>query len=493
MTNELAPGGSQPFDVIIIGAGVVGCAVARELSAYDISIAVVEKGSYLCSGQSKGNGAIIHGGHDPLPGTLKATLNVEGTRAIPGLCASLGVTWRNTGGYVVAFDDRELGILNDLYLRAEKNGVPGAVVVDRETIRRTEPNLSTSALAALSLPSGGVVDIFRLVIAMAEHAAVNGVSFLFDHEVLALAVGNGTVHGVSTNRGRLQSPVVINCAGVNADQIMNMAGIDSFRITPCRGEYFILDSDYGWFVSRPCFQIPPPSGKGILIFPSVHGNMIIGGDSAVIGDRVDTSTTTNGFEIVRRNILRLVPDLDVNRIIASFSGIRASGNKEDFLIEASPEARGLVNAAGIASPGLTAAPAIAARIRDLVGGLIDLKDKRGSFREYRLPPLFRELADGEKDAALRRNSMFGNVVCRCEYVTEGDIVDALHAPLPARTLDALKIRTRTGMGRCQGAFDLSRILQIMSHELRLPAAEITKNGPSSGVVIGPTRGGASRV
>ncbi|MGA2481238.1 MAG: NAD(P)/FAD-dependent oxidoreductase [Spirochaetia bacterium] len=491
MANERAPAAAPPYDVIIIGAGVVGCAVARELSAYDLSIAVVEKGSYLCAGQSKGNGAIIHGGHDPKPGTLKATLNVEGNWAFPGLCASLGVTWLQTGIYVIAFDERERGILEDLHKRAWRNGVPGAAIIDAETIRRTEPNVSRDALAALSLPSGGIVDVFRLVIAMAEQAAINGVTFLFDHEVTGLPVENGAVTGVATSRGTLRAALVVNCAGVNADQVMGMAGISDFKITPCRGEYYVLDSDYGWYVSRPVFQIPLPSGKGILIFPSVHGNMIIGGDSAVIGDRADTSTTAEGFEIVRRHVLRLVPGLDVSRIIGSFSGVRASGSREDFLIEAHREVRGLVNAAGIASPGLTAAPAIAGRVRDLVGGLIDLKRRSGGLKEYRLRPLFRDLPENEKEAALRRNSAFGNVVCRCEYVTEGDIVDALHAPLPARTLDAVKIRTRTGTGRCQGAFDLSRILQVMSRELRIPAADIRKNGPLSTVVIGETRGGAS--
>jgi glycerol-3-phosphate dehydrogenase len=492
MANERAPGGTRSYDVIIIGAGVVGCAVARELSAWDLSIAVVEKGSYLCAGQSKGNGAIIHGGHDPKPGTLKAILNVEGTRAFPGLCSSLGVEWRNTGIYVIAFDERERAILGDLLLRAGRNGVPGAAIVDRETLRRTEPNVNRDALAALSLPSGGIVDVFRLVLAMAEQAVLNDVSFLFEHEVTALPVEDGAVAGVSTTRGTLHAPIVINCAGVNADQVMGMAGNNGYHITPCRGEYYVLDSDYGWYVSRPVFQIPPPTGKGILIFPSTHGNMIVGGDSAVIGDRGDTATTATGFETVRRGVLRIVPGLDVGRIIASFSGIRASGSAEDFLIEASPEVRGLVNAAGIASPGLTAAPAIAGRIRDLVGGLVELKRRRQGFRDYRLPPLFRDLPDGEKEAALRRDSTFGNVVCRCEYVTEGDIVGALRAPLPARTLDAIKIRTRAGMGRCQGAFDLSRILQIMSRELNVPATEITKNGPSSPVVIGETRRGTPR-
>jgi glycerol-3-phosphate dehydrogenase len=220
--------------------------------------------------------------------------------------------------------------------------------------------------------------------------------------------------------------------------------------------------------------------------------MIIGGDSVIIDDRNDTATTGQGFEIVRRSILRLVPSLDVNKIITSFAGIRATGDTEDFLIEASKEVRGLVNVAGIASPGLSAAPAIATRVRDLVGGLIDLKRKREGLREYRLQPLFRDLCDHEKEKALRRSRAYGNVVCRCEHVTEGDIVDALHAPLPVRTLDAVKFRTRAGMGRCQGAFDLSRILQIMSRELRIPATEITKNGPFSRVLVGSTQQGTSR-
>ena len=468
-------------DVIIVGAGVIGCVVARELSAYRLRTAVLEKGTYLGSGQSKGNGAIVHGGHDPKPGTVKAILNVRGNQTFAGLCASLGVDFRCTGIYVVAFDDTELEVLKRLRARAEHNGVPGACIVGREEIRRTEPNLNPEAVGALSVPSGGVVDVLRLVIALAEHAAVNGVDFLFQAEVLDLIREDRAVAGVRTADRALRSRLVINCAGVYTDLIMRMAGLHSLRIEPRRGEYYILDRDYGLHVRRPCFPVPTPAGKGILIFPASDGSVIIGGDSQPVESRHDTSTTQQGLEIGRRNVLRLVPRLDLSRIIASFAGIRASGDSEDFVIEAPREVPGLINVAGIASPGLTAAPAIGTYVRDLVGQQLELRAKPGGRRPYRLQPLFRDLSDEDRQRALTRDPRYGNVVCRCEEITEGDIVGSLHAPIPARTLDALKFRTRAGLGRCQGAFDLSRILHIMSRELRVDPTSITKNDPGSEV------------
>jgi glycerol-3-phosphate dehydrogenase len=490
VTGEHASGAGRRYDIIIVGAGVVGCAIARQLAAYDLSIAVLEKCSYVVSGQSKGNGAVIHGGHDPHPGTVKAPLNIRGNAMMRDLCASLGVTWWGCGVYVVAYDEREQGILRQLLDQASVNGVKGARIIDRDEVRRTEPNLGPAVHSALSVPSASMVDGMRLVIALAEQAAVNGVEFHFAREVTAVHVEHGAVTGVTAGGERFNAPVVINCAGVNTDLVMRMAGLEPLRIIPRIGQYWVFDRDYGMIVSRPCFQVPIPGGKGIVLHPTVHGNTVVGGDSVPVDDRTDTGTTAEGLEVVRRSISRLAPNLDYGRLIAAYCGIRSATPDGDFLIEASAEVRGLVNVAGIASPGLTAAPAIAEDVRDMVDRLLPLKERAGGLRPHRIQPVFRDMSGAEKEEALRLDPTHGTVVCRCEYVTEGDVRAALLAPLPARTLDAVKVRTRAGMGRCSGAFDLSRLLSIMSRELGVPPWTILKNDPPSSVVIGDTRPGA---
>jgi glycerol-3-phosphate dehydrogenase len=475
------------FDVIIIGAGIIGCSIARELSRYDLQVAVVERASYVCSGQTKANGAIIHGGHDPKPGSLKATLNVEGNALFPGMCRDLGVEFLNTGIFVIAFDDSEVGALHELLARGRENGVPGLELLDGAEVRCREPRINPAAAGALSITTGGVADVFRLVIGLAEHAVLNGVRFFFETEVTDLVIEGGKVRGIVTGTGKLSAPCVVNCAGVDSDLIMKMAGEDWFEISPRFGEYYIIDKNAGEIVTRPCFQVPTKHGKGMVIFPTTHGNTIIGGESIEVDDRGRTCTSADGFERVVTKVQRLVPGLDSSAIIASFTGLRASGNQYDFHIDWSRKADGLLNLAGVASPGLSAAPAIANMAVGMVGERTTLRPGKDRKQTHTLQPLFRDLPEDRQHEWLRRDSRYGRIVCRCENITEGDIVAAIHAPLPARTIDAIKIRTKTGMGRCQGAFDLSRVLHILSRETGMEPVDIRKNETGSGIVAGYTK------
>jgi glycerol-3-phosphate dehydrogenase len=481
--------GNPEFDVLIIGAGIIGCFIARELSLFDLRIGVIEKASYVCNGQTKANGGIIHGGHDPKPGSLKATLNIEGNRAFPALCKSLGVMYNPTGIYVIAFDGGEVKTLEGLLDRGLKNGVEGLSIVDSKEVRVSEPSISEAAVAALSIPSGGIVDVVRLTIALADHAAVNGAKFIFDTEVTGLVRKGTRVAGVESNRGRFSCEYLVNCAGVHADSIMEMAGMDGFKILPRKGEYYILDKALGGIVSRPCFQVPNPQGKGFVVFPTTQGNAIIGGDSVPVGDREDTSTTEQGFLLVQKSVQRLVPKvIDGDSIITGFSGIRATSSTGDFVIDEPCAAEGLLNVAGIASPGLSASPAIAAlAVSKLEGMGLALKTGAKKTREYRLAPLFRDCGGEERGELLKRDPGHGRIVCRCEGITEGDIAGAVRAPLPALTLDAVKFRTCAGTGRCQGAFDLARILRILAREGGPLPLDLKKNDAGSRVILGRTR------
>jgi glycerol-3-phosphate dehydrogenase len=477
------------FDILIIGAGATGCAIARELSFYDLSVAVLEKNSYVCAGQSKANGAIIHGGHDPRPGSLKARLNVEGNPLCRELSEELGVDMHRTGIYVCAFDGSEMRTLRELMARGERNGVPGLRLVPPREIRKTEPRISDGTVGALSVPTGGVIDVLRYVIALAEYSAVNGVRYLFETEVAGLTVEDGRLRGVRTTRGEFHAPIVINAAGVHADDVMRMEGYTDVRITPRKGEYYVIDSSRELVVSRPCFPVPTPHGKGILIYPSTTGNTLMGGDSVEVEDPEDTSTTEEGFEKVCAQVTRLVPDLESDGVIAQFAGVRASANTGDFVIRVSDRTEGLVHVAGISSPGLTASPAIARYVVEMMQPMLHaLHARRKKNTPYRLKPLFRDADGAQQSRMLRADPSYGHVVCRCEGITEGDIVDAIHAPIPARTIDALKFRTKAGLGRCQGAFDICRIIKIICRETSLDPEDIVKNVYGSNTVTGGTPG-----
>jgi len=478
---------ADPYDVIVAGGGVVGCFIARALSRYRLRVLVLERESDVCSGTSKANSAIVHAGYDAKPGSLKASLNVAGNRMYDQVCADLGVLFQRCGTYVVAVSEDDLSTLDELYQRGLRNGVPGLSIISREEMMRAEPLIAPEVQGALYAATGGIVDPFMLTIAAAENAVVNGVDVRLETEVTGLLRHNGRIGGVETNRGNYASRFVINAAGVHADAIMAHAGLHDFHIQPRKGEYYILDREKS-AVRTVLFPCPTKVSKGIVVTPTSHGNTLLGPNAVDIEDKDDRSVTPQGLEEVFSGAQRLVPVLDRRDVIAVFAGLRATGNTGDFMIEAPRTAPGLVNVAGIESPGLTSAPAIAEFVLDLLRECGLELEARPDYNPVRpAPPRFSELSHEERAALIARDPRYGRIVCRCETVTEGEIVAAIHAPLPARTYDAIKRRTRLGAGRCQGGFDTPRVLEILARELGLPLTAVTKRGPGSEFVVRETK------
>ncbi len=471
----------KKYDVIIIGAGIIGCSVARKLSFYNLKVGVVEKNSYVCGGQSKANGGVIHGGHNAREGTLKAKFNVMGNRMFSSLCKDLGVGFKRTGLLVIAIESHELEMLEKLEERGKANGVRGVSIISKHELKKMEPNASPRAICALHVPTAGIVDVHRLVIALAEHAAVNGVDFIFENDVQGLIVDGKKVVGLRTDKGQYQCSVVINCAGVESAGIAKMAGISRFKIIPRKGEYYILDKKYRDFIRRPCFPVPTPHGKGVAVFPTVNGNIIFGGNSVKIKDKYDTSTTREGYREVLGRARRIIPDIEKKEIITAFSGIRSSVSGHDFIIDTG-SMDGLINLIGIDSPGLSSAPAITEHVFAKVDKLFGLVRQPEKKAKYSLKPLFRELGLKEKKEWLAKEERFGRIACRCEKITEGDIVNAINSPIPATTLDAIKFKTKATTGRCQGGFGLTRIMGMLNRECGLDYADIRKNMPGSNIV-----------
>ena len=477
----------QQYDVIIIGGGVVGCFIARALSRYRVSVLLLERGADVCSGTSKANSAIVHAGYDAKPGSLKARLNVAGNRMYEQVCAELGVLFQSCGTYVVGLSDEDRVTLDDLRRRGVQNGVSGMRNISGEEMLRAEPLITPDAVAALYAPSGGIVDPFMLTIAAAENAVTNGVQVQLETEVMGLLRQNGRISGVKTQRGDWSGRFVINAAGVRADTIMAHAGLHDFRIHPRKGEYYILDREKS-AVRTVLFPCPTKVSKGIVVTPTSHGNTLLGPNAVDVEGKDDLAVTPAGLEEVFSGAQRLVPSLDRRDVIAVFAGLRAAGSTGDFCIEAPHETPGLVNVAGIESPGLTAAPAIAEFVLDLLreGGL-NLAPRPDYNPVRRPPPRFSELSRQEQAALIAHDPRYGRIVCRCETVTEGEIVAAIHAPIPVRTYDALKRRTRLGAGRCQGGFDTPRVLAILARELGIPLTAVTKRGSGSEFVVRETK------
>jgi glycerol-3-phosphate dehydrogenase len=477
----------QPYDVIVVGGGVVGSFIARALSRYRLSVLLLERESDVCSGTSKANSAIVHAGYDAKPGSLKAKLNVAGNRMYDQVCADLSVPFQCCGTYVVALTAEDLATLDDLYQRGVQNGVPGMRIISGEEMRRAEPLINPQARAALYAATGGIVDPFMLTIAAAENALTNGVQVQLETEVTGLLRHDGRVRGVRTHRADWVCRFVVNAAGVHADTIMTQAGLQGFRIRPRKGEYYILDREKS-AVRTVLFPCPTKVSKGIVVTPTSHGNTLLGPNALDIQDKEDRSVTPEGLEEVFSGAQRLVPTLDRRDVIAVFAGLRAAGSTGDFWIDAPREAPGLINVGGIESPGFTAAPAIAEYVVELLQDCGLELIARPDFSPIRCPPpRFSELSHQEQAALIGQDPRYGRIVCRCETVTEGEIVAAIHAPLPARTYDALKRRTRLGAGRCQGGFDTPRVLEILSRELRIPRTAVTKRGPGSEFVVRETK------
>lgn len=475
------------YDVIIIGAGVAGASVARELSRYEKKIAVLEKAADICEGTSKANSGIVHAGYDAVPGTLKARLNVMGNAMMGELSEKLDFPFQRTGSLVVCMEEAGRDKLQELYDRGVQNGVTGLEILNGDEARAKEPNLSPRVTAALYAPTAGIVCPFHLNYALAENAAENGAEFYLNTEVTDIVFHKeerGGYFTVCSGEKELEGKVVVNAAGVYADEIHNMISRQKMQITPRRGEYCLLDKAAGDIVHSTIFQLPSKLGKGVLVTPSVHGNLLIGPTADDIEDKEGVNTTAEGLSKVLSQGRNSVPDINPKQVITSFAGLRAHADRGDFIIEPLPENPAFFDVAGIESPGLSAAPAIGVYAAQQVLAFQPAKEKEHFIETRKGIASMAEATDAERAELIRRNPAYANVVCRCELVTEGEILDAIHRPLGATTLDGIKRRTRAGMGRCQAGFCSPKTVEILARELHRDMGEITKSGNGSEILKG---------
>lgn len=492
------------YDVVIVGAGVSGCAIARELARYDCSVCVVEREEDVCCGTSKANSAIVHAGFDADPGSLMAKLNVEGNRLMYEWAKELNFAVLPIGSLVVCVSEADMAGLEMLYKRGIMNGVPDLRIIDRKELLELEPNVSDTAVAALWAPTGGIVDPFGLTVALAENAAANGVEFRFNAPVSDVRRIDGGFEVVAGDE-RIAAHAVVNAAGVYADELHNcfvgLAGApdagediptvsaEPLRIVPRKGEYYLLDTTAGQHVRHTVFMLPTSMGKGVLVSPTVHGNLIVGPTAKDVESKEATNTTAQGLAEVVSKCSLTVKDVPLREVITTFAGLRAHQEKHDFVIGEMEGAPGLFDCAAIESPGLTSAPAIGVMVSGMVARRLQLSHKpEGAFDPTR-PGVVNLMATSfdEWDQLCRENPQYGNIICRCCRVSEAQIVDAIHRKPQATSLDAIKRRTSATMGRCQGGFCTPKIMEIIERELGVSADQITKRGPGSELVVGTNK------
>lgn len=473
------------YDVAIIGAGVVGGMIARTLSAYELKICILEKENDVAMGATKANSAIVHAGFDAKPGSLKAKLNVQGSKMMRQVCRELGVKYRNNGSLVIGFTDADSVTIDELLERGIRNGVKGLKKLGKDELKELEPNLSESVITALYAPTGAIVCPYELTVAAIGNAMDNGAELRAGFEVCSIkSTNNGYL--ICSKNDRVHARFVVNAAGLYADNIAGMIGDNSFKITPRKGEYILLDKACGNLVSHTVFRTPSKMGKGILVSPTVDGNLLTGPTSVDMDDKEDSSTTAEGLGRIIKEANENINHIPYNKTITSFCGLRATGSTGDFIIN-SPK-HGFINVAGIESPGLSSAPAIGLMVRNLLAdsGLI-LKEKT-SFNPTRKPMhAFRELNIEEKNEIINKNPAYGRIICRCEGITEGEILEAIRTNPRPQDLDGVKRRTRAQMGRCQGGFCSPYIIKHLAREMGIPCEKITKCGGSSFLITGRTK------
>lgn len=471
------------YDAAIIGGGVTGCAIARELSRYDMSICVIEREEDVCSGTSKANSAIVHAGYDAVPGSNKAIFNVEGNRIMEELSKELDFPFKRNGSFVLCFSEDDRPALNALYEKGVKNGVPGLSILSGDEVRAMEPNVTDEVVAALYAPTGGIVCPFGLTIALAENACDNGVEFLFNTEVREIRKGeNG--YDLETEDQIIHATYVINAAGVYADVFHNMVSEEKIHITPRKGDYCLLDKEAGTHVAHTIFQLPGKMGKGVLVAPTVHGNLLVGPTATDVNDREYTRTTAKELSEIMEKAAWSVKNVPFRQVITSFSGLRAHEDRDDFIIGEAPDAEGFFDASGIESPGLTSAPAIGIHVAELVARKAKASRKESfcGTRKGILDP--QKLSLSERAELIKENPGYGTIICRCEGVSEGEIVDAITRTLGAVSLDGIKRRVRAGMGRCQAGFCAPKTMEILARETNRDMEDICKNRAGSNILTG---------
>ena len=475
------------YDVAVIGAGVVGSLITRELSRYNLKTALLERCNDCAMGATKANSAIVHAGFDAVPGTLKAKLNVRGVELMKTFCKELNVPLQNNGALVVAFSEGEKEHLEKLMDRGIKNGVPGLYIAERDELVKMEPNIGDTAVAALVAPTSSIVCPYELTIAGVENAVTNGAEFIRNCEVTAIDYDNDEFT-LTTTQGEIKAKYVINAAGVHSGKVASLIGDNSIEIVVRHGDYYLLDKSQGTLASHTIFQCPTEMGKGVLVSPTVDGNLIVGPSAEDIDNGDDVATTEVGLDKIYTMAIKSVPKVSLRNAITSFSGNRAHPTTDDFIIGASDVNKSFINAAGIESPGLSSAPAIAEMVVGIVNDLAGGLEKKADFNPVRPEPVrFRHMSTEERAELIKKNKAYGRIVCRCETITEGEIIDAIHAPAGARDVDGVKRRTRAGMGRCQGGFCGSKVVEILARELGVPMNEITKFGGESRIMYDRTK------
>jgi glycerol-3-phosphate dehydrogenase len=476
------------YDVTVIGCGVVGASIAYELSKYNLSVAILEKENDISCGTTKANSAIVHAGYDPKPGTKMARLNVQGSKMMEDLCKRLSVDYKRIGSLVIAFDENDMNMIRELYRRGVENGVEGLQILDRQKALEIEWNLNPEIVGALYAPTAAVVNPWGLAIAMAETAVRNGAELHLNSAVTSIR-NEGEYYHLETTGGGIDTKYIVNAAGTHADVINDMAAKPFFKIIPVKGEYYLLDKSQGSVVNHTIFQTPNKDGKGVLISPTVHGNLIVGPTADPAKNADDVAVTAQGLEKIVKTATRSCTKVNFRESIRNFTGVRATTTEDDFIIEASKDAPRFVNAAAIKSPGLSAAPAIGIEVKNILESIGLTCVAKKDVVDTRKVTLFKNMTQEEKEEALKRDPHYGRVICRCETITEGDIMLAMHSPIPPVSIDGVKRRCNSGMGRCQGGFCGPRVHEIISRETGLPMTEICQDHAGSRLLVGETKNG----
>lgn len=470
------------YDVAIIGAGVIGAMAARELSRYDLKVCLLEKENDVAMGASRANSGIIHSGYDPIPGTMKAKMNTAGVPLLYEAAEELNVHYKNNGSFVCAFGEDENPAIDALYDRGLANGIEKLQILSGDEARAMEPNLSEKVTRVLYIPTAGIICPYDLTIAAAGNAMDNGATLLRNFEAVSITDG----FKITAADGRtVECEYLLNCAGGYSDKVAKMVGDDFFTIIPRAGEYMLLDKSEGSRVKHTIFQVPSKEGKGILVSPTVDGNLLTGPTALKVQTPESTETTDQGLAMVSRLAAKSVPSVNFRQVITSFSGVRSSAHGDDFIIQASVSNPKCVHTGAIDSPGLTSCVAIAKYAVELLekqGLALNPKENWNGHREN--TRAFREMTDEEKDAFIKENPDYGKIVCRCETVSEGEIRAAIRRNPPAFDIDSVKRRTRSGMGRCQGGFCSPYVMRLIAEEQGMHMEEVTKSGPGSNPLTG---------
>ena len=471
------------YDAVVIGGGVIGSAIIRYLSLYNMKTLLVEKEEDISSGTTKANSGIVHAGYDPEPGTLKAKLNVKGAKMIKEESGKLHFDYKVNGAMVVSFSPNDDYKIDELYERGIKNGVEDMEIISGDEARKLEPNLSENITKCLYLKSSAIVCPFSLTQALSENAYENGAEFKFNTKVETIErIEDG--YRIKTDNGLIiTSNAVINAAGVYGDTINNMVSEKKLHITPRRGSYMLFDNETQGMFNSTIFQLPSSKGKGVLVTPTVHGNLMIGPNSVDIPDKDDTSTTAFDLDYISKEALRTSPSIPFRKVITSFSGLRAHEDSGDFIVGEAEDAPGFFNATGIESPGLSSSLSIGEMVARMVADRLGIEKKENPVLERKAAPRPREMSIDERNELIKSNPSYGRIVCRCEEISEGEIIDAITRPLGARSLDGVKRRVRAGMGRCQGGFCSPKVMELIEKYASIPFEEITKNSKGSNITM----------